>query len=79
MIEPTRALERLVGHRIRLFAYPYGRHDRAAAAHLRRAGFSAAFQLAERLDRRNPIWTIRRIIVPELGGSELIREIRRDF
>ncbi len=77
--EPTRELERLVGHRVRLFAYPYGLHDRAAVAQLRRAGFGAAFQLAERLDRRNPIWTIRRIIVPELDGSELIREIRRDF
>jgi peptidoglycan/xylan/chitin deacetylase (PgdA/CDA1 family) len=79
VIEPTRALERLVGHRVRLFAYPYGLHDRAAVAQLRRAGFSAAFQLAESLDRRNPIWTIRRIIVPELSGSELIREMRRDF
>jgi peptidoglycan/xylan/chitin deacetylase (PgdA/CDA1 family) len=77
--KPTRDLERLVGHRIRLFAYPYGLYDRAAFGQLRRARFSGAFQLAERLDRRHPQWTIRRIIVPELRGSELLREIRRDF
>src|SRR3954447_19077555 len=60
---PTRDLERLVGHPVRLFAYPFGLYRRAAFPHLRRADFSAAFQLAERLDRRNPMWTIRRIIV----------------
>jgi peptidoglycan/xylan/chitin deacetylase (PgdA/CDA1 family) len=75
----TRDLERLVGHPVRLFAYPYGVYDRAAFAHLRRARFSGAFQLAERLDRRDPLWTIRRIIVPELRASALLREIRRDF
>jgi peptidoglycan/xylan/chitin deacetylase (PgdA/CDA1 family) len=76
---PTRELERLVGHPVRLFAYPYGLYDRGAFAHLRRARFSAAFQLAERLDRRDPLWTIRRIIVPELRGAALLGEIRRDF
>jgi peptidoglycan/xylan/chitin deacetylase (PgdA/CDA1 family) len=76
---PTRDLEHLVGHPVRLFAYPYGLYDRAAFPHLRRARFSAAFQLAERLDRRDPLWTIRRIIVPELRGAALLREIRRDF
>jgi peptidoglycan/xylan/chitin deacetylase (PgdA/CDA1 family) len=76
---PTRDLEQLVGHPVRLFAYPFGLYERAAFPHLRRAGMTAAFQLADRLDRRNPLWTIRRIIVPELSGSELVREIRRDF
>jgi hypothetical protein len=62
-----------------VIAYPYGLYDRGAFAHLRRARFSAAFQLAERLDRRDPLWTIRRIIVPELRGAALLGEIRRDF
>ena len=51
----------------------------AAIQHLWSAGYRAAFQLAERLDRRHPLWNIRRIIVPELSGRELLREIRRDF
>jgi peptidoglycan/xylan/chitin deacetylase (PgdA/CDA1 family) len=77
--EPTRELERIVGHPVRLFAYPYGLWNRAAFAHLRHAKFTGAFQLAERMDPRDPLWTIRRIIVPQVGGSELVREIRRDF
>ena len=66
---PTRDLRRLVGHRIRLFAYPYGLATREAIPYLSRAGLRAAFQLAERLDRRHPLWTIRRIIVPEVSGT----------
>lgn len=76
---PTRDLQRLVGHRIRLFAYPFGLHDSKAIPHLWGAGLRAAFQLAERLDRRHPVWTIRRIIVPEISGKQLLREMREDF
>jgi peptidoglycan/xylan/chitin deacetylase (PgdA/CDA1 family) len=76
---PTRDLQRLVGHRIRLFAYPYGLHESKAIPYLWRAGLRAAFQLAERLDRRHPLWTIRRIIVPEISGQQLLREMREDF
>jgi peptidoglycan/xylan/chitin deacetylase (PgdA/CDA1 family) len=76
---PTRDLERLVGHRIRLFAYPYGLHESQAIEHLRSAGLRAAFQLGERLDRRHPLWTIRRIIVAEISGQQLLQEMRKDF
>ncbi|MDA0185068.1 polysaccharide deacetylase family protein [Solirubrobacter phytolaccae] len=77
--EPIRELQRLVGHRVRLFAYPFGLYDRKAIPHLLRAGSRAAFQLADRLDRRHPLWTIRRIIVPELSGKQLLSEMRKDF
>jgi peptidoglycan/xylan/chitin deacetylase (PgdA/CDA1 family) len=76
---PQRELERLVGHPIRLFAYPFGLRDRKAIPHLLQAGLRAGFQLAEPLDRRHPLWSIRRIIVPELSGRELVREVRRSF
>jgi peptidoglycan/xylan/chitin deacetylase (PgdA/CDA1 family) len=76
---PTRDLQRLVGHRIRLFAYPFGVHDSKAIPYLWRSGLRAAFQLAERLDRRHPLWTIRRMIVPEISGRQLLREMHDDF
>jgi peptidoglycan/xylan/chitin deacetylase (PgdA/CDA1 family) len=76
---PTRDLQRLVGHRIQLFAYPFGEHDTKAIPYLLRAGLRAGFQLADKLDRRHPMWTIRRIIVPELSGRELLRAMRDDF
>ena len=76
---PTRDLQRLVGHPIRLFAYPFGLHDSKAIPHLWSAGLRAAFQLSERLDRHHPVWTIRRIIVPEISGRQLLRQMRDDF
>jgi peptidoglycan/xylan/chitin deacetylase (PgdA/CDA1 family) len=77
--QPTHELVNLVGHRIRLFAYPYGLWDRPAVQRLRQAGFAGAFQLAGPLDRADPLWTIRRIIVPDWTGPQLLREMRHDF
>jgi peptidoglycan/xylan/chitin deacetylase (PgdA/CDA1 family) len=77
--QPGRELRKLLGHPVRLFAYPFGAYSSGAIQHLWSAGYRAAFQLAERLDRKHPLWSLRRIIVPELGGRELVREIRRDF
>jgi peptidoglycan/xylan/chitin deacetylase (PgdA/CDA1 family) len=77
--EPTHALERLVGHPVRLFAYPFGLWDAAAIPHLWHAGLRAAFQLGERLDRRHPLWNLRRIIVPDWTGRELRSQIARNF
>ena len=77
--EPVRDLAALVGHPITLFAYPFGLWDARAFAHLRAAGLSAAFQLSGRMDAAEPLWTLRRIIVPDWSGRRLLQEIRRDF
>jgi peptidoglycan/xylan/chitin deacetylase (PgdA/CDA1 family) len=77
--EPTRELSELVGHPIRLFAYPFGLWDPAAIPHLWGAGLRAGFQLADSLDRLHPLWNLRRIITPEWTGRRLLREIDRNF
>jgi peptidoglycan/xylan/chitin deacetylase (PgdA/CDA1 family) len=76
---PTRDLERLVGHPIRVFAYPFGLRSNESIPHLLRAGLRAGFQLADRLDPRHPLWSIRRIIVPEVSGKQLLRDLRTSF
>jgi hypothetical protein len=77
--QPKADLARIVGHDVPLFAYPFGVWNARAFPHLGIAGYQAAFQLADKLDRRQPLWTIRRIIVPEWSGAELLRQIRSDF
>src|SRR3954467_236714 len=77
--DPTRDLSGLVGHPVRLFAYPFGLWNPQAIVHLWHAHLVAAFQLAGRLDRRHPLWNLRRIIVPEWSGRRLLREIESDF
>jgi peptidoglycan/xylan/chitin deacetylase (PgdA/CDA1 family) len=77
--QPARDLSRLVGHPVRLFAYPFGLWNPSAIEHLWQAGLVAAFQLSGPLDARHPLWNLRRIIVPEWTGRRLLREIRHDF
>jgi peptidoglycan/xylan/chitin deacetylase (PgdA/CDA1 family) len=77
--EPGRELRRIVGHKVELFAYPFGSYSAAAIRPMFTAGYRAAFQLAGKLDRKHPLWSIRRIIVPELTGKQLLHEIREDF
>jgi peptidoglycan/xylan/chitin deacetylase (PgdA/CDA1 family) len=77
--EPGRELRGIVGHKVELFAYPFGSYSAAAIPPMFGAGYRAAFQLADKLDKRHPLWSIRRIIVPELTGKQLLHEIRADF
>ena len=76
---PTRELAELVGHPVRLFAFPCGLWDPEAVPHLWQAGLRAGFQLAGDLDRAHPLWNLRRIIVPGWSGARLLRELRREF
>jgi Polysaccharide deacetylase len=79
LIEPRDELARIVGHPVRLFAYPDGLWSPAAFPHLQDGRFTAAFQLAGALDGADPRWTLRRIIVPSLTGAQLLRAISQDF
>jgi peptidoglycan/xylan/chitin deacetylase (PgdA/CDA1 family) len=77
---PARELGRLVGHRVRLFAYPYGRWVRAAFPKLRQAGYVAGFQLAGPMDPTGPQWTIRRIqVAPTWSRATLLGRIAHSF
>jgi len=77
--EPGRELRRIVGHKVELFAYPFGSYSSKAIQPMFSAGYRAAFQLSDKLDKQHPLWSIRRIIVPELSGKQLLHEIRQDF
>jgi peptidoglycan/xylan/chitin deacetylase (PgdA/CDA1 family) len=67
--KPTKQLEAITGKPIRYFAYPFGLWNRQAIPELKKRGFLAAFQLADRMDQQDPLYTIRRIIVA--GGWSL--------
>jgi peptidoglycan/xylan/chitin deacetylase (PgdA/CDA1 family) len=78
--KPTRQLEQITGKSIRYFAYPFGLWNTAAFPELKKRGFIAAFQLNEKPDQKDPLYCIRRIIVPGTwSGSALNQWILRDF
>jgi peptidoglycan/xylan/chitin deacetylase (PgdA/CDA1 family) len=67
--KPTKQLEAITGTPIRYFAYPFGLWNPQAIPELKKRGFVAAFQLADKMDPTDPLLTIRRIIVA--GGWSL--------
>ncbi len=78
--KPTKQLEQITGKSIRYFAYPYGLWNTAAFPELKKRGFIAAFQLNEKPDPADPLYSIRRIIVPGTwNGGTLHQWILRDF
>jgi len=77
---PTKQLEQITGKPIRYFAYPFGLWNTAAFPELKKRGFIAAFQLNEKPDHTDPMYCIRRIIVPGTwSGTTLHQWILRDF
>jgi peptidoglycan/xylan/chitin deacetylase (PgdA/CDA1 family) len=62
--KPTKQLEAITGKPVKYFAYPFGLWNTSAIPQLKKRGFSAAFQLATPRDQQDPLFTIRRIIVP---------------
>ena len=78
--KPTRLLEQITGKSIRYFAYPFGLWNTAAFPELKKRGFVAAFQLNEKPDPTDPLYCIRRIIVPGTwNGNTLHQWMLRDF
>ncbi|GAA4397316.1 hypothetical protein GCM10023187_06600 [Nibrella viscosa] len=60
--EPTKKLEEITGKPVRYFAYPFGLWNYPATQELKKRNYLAAFQLAEKRDPQEPLYTVRRII-----------------
>ena len=63
-IKPRKTIEDITGKPANYFAYPYGLWNEAAFPELKKAGFRMAFSLSTKRDTTQPLYTIRRMIVP---------------
>ncbi len=70
--ESRELLESLLGHPVRLLAYPRGRHNEAVRAAARRAGYSHAFTLPEGREPVGP-YSVPRVGLYQGNG---LRELR---
>ena len=78
--KPTKQLEAITGKPVKYFAYPFGLWNPQAIPELKKRGFVAAFQLATARDEKDPLHTIRRIIVPgSWSNSTLMKSMERSF
>lgn len=62
--KPTKELEAITGKPVRYFAYPFGLWSPESIPSLKERGFLAAFQLSAPRDAQEPLYTIRRMIIP---------------
>jgi peptidoglycan/xylan/chitin deacetylase (PgdA/CDA1 family) len=78
--KPSKQLEEITGKPIRYFAYPFGLWNPQAIPELKKRGMVAAFQLYAPRDQQDPLFTIRRIIVPGTwSGPALASRMRSSF
>ncbi|HEV8286415.1 MAG TPA: polysaccharide deacetylase family protein [Chitinophagaceae bacterium] len=78
--KPSQELEKITGKPIEYFAYPFGLWNKPAIEQLKQRGFKAAFQLSAKRDENDPLFTIRRIIVPgEWSTNTLEKWMKNNF
>lgn len=63
-IQPMRKVEEITGKPAKYFAYPFGLWNEAAIPELKKAGYKMAFILSTSRDSSEPLFTVRRMIVP---------------
>jgi len=77
---PKEILEKITGRPVQYFAYPYGAWDDKAIDQLKKREIKAAFQLLEKQSEKEPLYTIRRLMVSgDWSAATLYKHIKIFF
>jgi len=80
LIQPKKKVEEITGKPAQYFAYPFGVWNKAAIAEIKKAGYKMAFSLSTKRDSTEPLYTIRRILVPgQWSVNGLLRAMKQSF
>lgn len=79
--EPKERLEKITGKPVEYFAYPFGEWNDTAALRVKGGHFKAAFQLTAKRSETEPLYSIRRMIVPGSWTSpqQLLKRMDSSF
>ena len=64
LVEPQEKLKAITGKDVEYFAYPFGIWSPAVIPEIKKANYKMAFILSTKRDTTEPLFTIRRMIVP---------------
>jgi peptidoglycan/xylan/chitin deacetylase (PgdA/CDA1 family) len=79
-VKPRKTIEDITGKTATYFAYPYGLWNAAAIPELKKAGFKMAFILSTKRDSTEPLYTVRRMIVPgQWSATGMIKSMKQTF
>lgn len=80
LIKPKKTIEDITGKSATYFAYPFGLWDSNAIQMLKRADFKLAFILSTSRDPMNPLFTVRRMIVPGQWSTKgMMQAMKKTF
>lgn len=80
LTDPRKTIEDITGTTANYFAYPFGLWNEAAIPELQKAGFKMAFILSTSRDSTNPLYTVRRMIVPgQWSAPGMMRAMKQTF
>lgn len=79
-VKPKKKIEEITGRPAEYFAYPFGIWNMAAIPELKKAGYKMAFILSTKRDSTEPLYTIRRMIVPGTWSTPgMLKAMRQTF
>jgi peptidoglycan/xylan/chitin deacetylase (PgdA/CDA1 family) len=80
LVKPRKTIEDITGKSATYFAYPFGLWNQAAIPELKKAGFKMAFILSTKRDSTEPLYTVRRMIVPgQWSTTGMIKAMKQTF
>lgn len=78
--KPKDRLEKITGKPVKYFAYPFGLWNQEAIPELNKRGYEMAFILSTKRDSTQPLYTVRRMIVPGDWTSQgMLRTMKSTF
>jgi peptidoglycan/xylan/chitin deacetylase (PgdA/CDA1 family) len=78
--KPKKKIEEITGKPAEYFAYPFGLWNQAAIPELKKAGYKMAFILSTKRDSTEPLYTIRRMIVPgQWSTPGMLKAMKQTF
>lgn len=80
LVKPRKKLEEITGKHIQYFAYPFGLWNQAAIPELKSRDYKLAFILSTKRDSTEPLYTVRRMIVPgQWSPSGMLKAMKSTF
>ncbi|MBX3241836.1 MAG: polysaccharide deacetylase family protein [Chitinophagaceae bacterium] len=80
IVKSCKQLEDITGKPVRYLAYPFGVWTQEGIPELKKRDIKAAFQLSTKIDENEPLYTIRRMIVPgDWNPESMIRAMNKTF
>jgi peptidoglycan/xylan/chitin deacetylase (PgdA/CDA1 family) len=80
LVKPRKTIEDITGKTANYFAYPFGLWNKAVFPELEKAGFKMAFSLSTKRDSTQPLYTVRRMIVPtQWSTTGMMKAMKQTF